>query len=797
MPSDTDPDTDDEQTTGGKETGPPKESSEKDNEKQSPDRAETPASEAEQADAEASSGETEPLAEALPDDVDADAAREETTEFIDEQTTGEQFAVPESSEPASLLSAPSKWLAGRIARLVREQPSVARGVRNVVEVADIDRPADLFLADIIIRALAVGAFVFGTVVLGGSGFVLTEPTAGPGLLVSVLLLAMSAGGVIGLITLAATVVYLQYVVSERRREIDVLLPDAISYMYTQSVGGMPHIDIFRSLAKAEDTYGEIASEFSAIVREAEYFGIDYQAAIAEQADTTPSDEFSRFLTDMLTVIRSGGNLSEFLDSETEVALRTSQNERESTLDVLELLAQVYLVASLFPVVGITVLIILSALQPIGALPFVIIVYIAVPVLSGIFLVAVDGIRTDDLGSGLLSQAGRNRQTRNAYTHRPELTGNDQTVANQQQRTLSTGFGGSSAHNEETDTYAPRTSLHPATTGIFSHATIDEYDSELSLFEAIRSGETRYKLESIVTNPVGYFREQPTATLPVTLALIIAVLGAGLLAGVVPVPTPDTFVSSPLETTLWWLHFPVIGSTLPLVAFSELNRRTKQSVYYTLPETLRKVASANDTGMTLLESIQAAQSEAQSRVDEELQLIADKAAAGMPVSQALVEFNNAYRMPKLARITRLIIEAQQTSEHIAYVLQTAVRSAENTIQIEKKQASETQVQVVIILITALLVLGIMLMLDRVFVPILTTGGIQSIANPQAFSQAQSIETQSAGISPEVSSVLFLHAVSLHAIVSSVLAGYIKTGDILSGFKYAIPLLVIIATTWFVF
>ncbi|GAA0308320.1 hypothetical protein GCM10009066_22430 [Halarchaeum salinum] len=62
---------------------------------------------------------------------------------------------------------------------------------------------------------------------------------------------------------------------ERKREINMLLPDAIAFMYALSMGGMNQLEILSAMAKADDTYGEVALEFRSIVQETEYFDTDY------------------------------------------------------------------------------------------------------------------------------------------------------------------------------------------------------------------------------------------------------------------------------------------------------------------------------------------------------------------------------------------------------------------------------------------------------------------------------------------------------------------------------------------
>ena len=129
---------------------------------------------------------------------------------------------------------------------------------------------------------------------------------------------------------------------ERKREINMLLPDAISFMYALSVGGLNQLEILEAMARADDTYGEVAKEFQSIVRETEYFGTDYRNAIREQAMVTPSEELSQFLSDMLSIVNSGGSMEQFLDDKKEKHLRTAKQEQETVLETLELFGEMYM-----------------------------------------------------------------------------------------------------------------------------------------------------------------------------------------------------------------------------------------------------------------------------------------------------------------------------------------------------------------------------------------------------------------------------------------------------------------------
>ena len=210
-------------------------------------------------------------------------------------------------------------------RLFDEESDFVGTLENKLAEARIPQTVEIYLS----RALGVGVLTGVVLWLLGTAvgwavvtFLVTEPPTFLGLplpdpylgLVNALKLpfiVVISGLVFGSIGFAAGFggmagrPYLQ--ASARKREINVLLSDSVSFMYALSVGGLNQLEILQAMAKADDTYGEVAQEFQSIVLETEYFDTDYRTAIRNQAAQTPSDELSQFLTDMLSIINSGGD----------------------------------------------------------------------------------------------------------------------------------------------------------------------------------------------------------------------------------------------------------------------------------------------------------------------------------------------------------------------------------------------------------------------------------------------------------------------------------------------------------
>ena len=52
----------------------------------------------------------------------------------------------------------------------------------------------------------------------------------------------------------------------------------------------------------------------------------------------------------------------------------------------------------------------------------------------------------------------------------------------------------------------------------------------------------------------------------------------------------------------------------------------------------------------------------------------------------------------------------------------------------------------------------------------------------------------GVDPDVLSMLFFHAVTLQAVLSGFISGYIRNADIVSGVKFAVVLMTLALGVW---
>jgi flagellar protein FlaJ len=518
----------------------------------------------------------------------------------------------------------------------------------------------------------------------------------------------------------------------RKREINVLLSDSVSFMYALSVGGLNQLEILEAVAKADDTYGEVSKEFQSIVLETEYFDTDYRTAIRNQALQTPSDELSAFLTDMLSIINSGGDMESFLEDQKEKHMRTSKQEQELVLETLELFGEMFMTLSLFPLLLIIILVIMSMLGEAQDMLLYGTVYGLIPLIGVGFLVLVSTVVQDEVGDGYLEPDGAD-----------EIT-------------VETGQ-------------------------MFDLGLVERYEGTWSVFDHIKSREGTYETKQLLQQPHHFFRDHPLTTLAVTVPATAVLIGFSVAGGLAPASL-DGMMSNPVRGTFFWMYVPLYVIGIPLTVFYEWNIRSRKGITNNLSDNLRKLSSANDTGMTLLESIEVVADTSSGKLADEFETMHAKVNYGTSLKTALREFNNKYHIPRLARTTKLISKAQEASSQITAVLTTAAQASENQDDIERDRKSRTRMQVVIIIMTYITLLGVMAILKVKFLDVMA--GLSEQASGSGGGGGGF--GGGGGVDIEMLTMLFFHAVTIQAMISGFIAGYMRNVSLLSGMKFVIVL-----------
>lgn len=542
--------------------------------------------------------------------------------------------------------------------------------------------------------------------------------------------------------------------SQRRQEIEVLLPDVISFMFSLSANGTNRLELFGAVADAEEQYGEAAVEFQRIVSAAQYSEMDYVSAIEDIASKTPSPRLAQFLTDFLTVLNSGGDLKSFLDAQKTGALDDAEARHREAISKLEVMGEFYGAVSIFPILAIAFLSVAGMFTNGNAIQFllVLIAYPGTFLMGAGYLLALAIIKPDDYGGGRLDFDGINPDAM-ADSTRAIDTSDDATGS-----ITDVGLAERFANADTTDP---------------------------GLFKRIRNRELRHRINELFTDPFRFFRRKPSYLLALVVPTTILYWIGLALAGMFPTGMYEFMQESTLYT-FWLILIPLFGALIPMTIFYEWHRYTLGSVTDTLTNDLRKIASANDSGATLVDAIRVASGvDAQdinqrrrSRFADELLAAYNKVKFGTPLSRALVELNNRYEQPRLARTIKLIQRAQEASSEISEVLYTAAGISDRLDRLEKAQQEAVGSQVLILGFVFFMFLFIIYLFQEHLIFTL-----QEAMNSTSGSSRSFMSNGGGTLSIEFVKLIFFHTALIQAFFTGINSGYMKDSDIWSGLKYA--------------
>ena len=518
--------------------------------------------------------------------------------------------------------------------------------------------------------------------------------------------------------------------STREREMDILLPHAIVYMYALSHGGMNSFEVIKELADAEDVYGEVAKEFDMVVRDVELFGSDLFTALRDARAVTPSGNLEQFIDDMISVLDSGSDFSTFLEDEASNYMDQARDEQESFLGTLSILAEIFIVAFVAaPLFLIVTLLVISLLGGEALLQTFFLVYLGLPLGMLGFLAAVDVLAKPYAES-----------------------------------TATLEVEGETFRTEWSD-------------GLQSDPNYDDYESTR------RRDERMEKLN----DPIGQIRDKnPLLSLGLTVPVAVAVVVGFVATGVAPTSLEGLF-DDPVGGTIALFIVPFFIVTAPLATFHEAERRRKQGIAERFPDTLNILSSANQMGIRLVEALNLVSRWSEGALSEELRKLRNDIEWNEDVERALLNFANRLRVPQVTRTMKLIAKGNRSSSNLSQIISIAAEDTRNRYQIERRRRSEMGAYTAIVVIGFLVYLGVIVMLDTSYLgPInelsSTTGASGRATQAGGVTGIASVGDLPVGIYRTV----FLHSALIQGIGSGLLAGKLSDNDVLSGLKYSIAL-----------
>jgi flagellar protein FlaJ len=454
-------------------------------------------------------------------------------------------------------------------------------------------------------------------------------------------------------------------------------------------------------------------------------------ALENASQTTPSDSLQGFLDDLLSVIDSGGDVTPFLLTKSQQYHEIRKQDQQNFLDTLALMAEAYVTAFVAaPLFIIIITTIMSLMGGANLTQIYLLVYAGLPLASIGFVVVIDIIST---GS---EQGAESLETDTDQFNIKDLEENA----------------------EESD---------------------DERVSEI--LRGKRSEEVKRKLR----NPLSSIRKQPLASLLVTVPVAVVSAAAAVFFGLAE-PSLDAFLEDPINNTTYLWVLPFLIAAVPLSYFHERASRRESKIIKELPDTLKKIRSANDTGMTLKESLLLVSETSSGTLADELEKVHNDAKWRGDLNDSLVLFANRVGVSRLCRTVKLLTKANESSGNIKPVLDVAARDVELEYKLDRERFQSMIIYTVIIVLTFLVFLFVIIVLDSRFLSEMT-----EVSSPETAS-----ESGGSGGAFSVSDIpidtfrmIFFHASIIQAFTTGLIAGQMGENDLLSGLKYSVAMTVI--------
>ena len=628
-------------------------------------------------------------------------------------------------------------------------------VRRHLNKARIGVPYDVYLSRAFgysVMSAAFGVFLgaVATYLLSSSGALdgLTSPVALSGSAASFAstystpiqgaLISVSIGLLLGVSAWMVLYYYPRVRADQRSRNINVMLPHGVVFMYALTRGGTSITEAMRELARSEEVYGEVANEFETVVRDMDEFGTPLPTALTNARRTTPSDNMKSFLDDLLSTIDSGGEVTKFLHDEGERYFEKAKDEQEEFVQNLGLLGEVY--TTVFIAAPLLFLIILLVMSFIGA-----------STLDAIGVVVYVGIPLGVVVFGLLLH----------ILSKPYSWDKEVSITDGEQKEKAEAWKGVLAD--------PR-------------------------YRSYRRTKVQKSARRFLGDPVGPVRHRPTLSLvvsvPAALVTFVFVSESGIASA-------DEMTTNPVWTATVLVVLPLLVAVTPLSLFHELKKQRLREVVSRFPEKLSAVANANEMGMSLTDGFDYVSRRGSGGVSEEFGRVSNDIRWKHDTSGALIDCAHRLRVPQVSRSMNLLSKASRTTGELSRILEVAAQDTANEHRMRKKRAQEMSGYIAVVILSFLVYLAVVLMLDRFYlVPL-----YEAIPTQEPGSTATGVGGGEVGsltqIPIETYRTLFYHSALILAFGNGLIAGMMGENDLLAGLKYAIAFSVLtVAAFWVV-
>ncbi|WP_262176900.1 type II secretion system F family protein [Haloarcula laminariae] len=524
----------------------------------------------------------------------------------------------------------------------------------------------------------------------------------------------------------------------RQRNIDAGMARTIAFMYALSRGGMSFPDVMAVLARNEEIYGENAREFAVAVREMDLFGQDMISSIKRMNRRTPSERFKTFSENLSSVLQSGQSLSSFLHNQYERHQEEAAERQADLLESLATIAEAYVTIFVAGVLFLITILMVFGLTTTDTLPFLqLLGYLAIPLANLGFMVYLNQ-KLSALGIG---DTGTTRALERVAT-----------------ATMGRPSDASSA------------------TGLTDGGTVGESDPN---WARLRFHDRLGSLKATLRSPARTLIWNPTHVLylsvPVALVLFAVRLPSAFQTASVNLRILDDLVVQSLLVVLG--SFAVVRT---------IYSRRISRIEAATPELLERLASLNEAGMTLVESIRRVRGSDVGVLSPEVERIWADISMGANVDDALVRFGRRIRTTSISRVVTLLTKAMHASGQLGSVLRIAANQARADHRLRNRRRQQMLTYLVVIYISFFVFLVIIVAVQEVLVPALPSS-VPTPSNANRLGVNTDQFARLGQVDKAAYTLVFFHIALVQALLTGFIGGQLGEGSLKDGAKHAAILL----------
>lgn len=210
---------------------------------------------------------------------------------------------------------------------------------------------------------------------------------------------------------------------------------------------------------------------------------------------------------------------------------------------------------------------------------------------------------------------------------------------------------------------------------------------------------------------------------------------------------------------------------PTIYFELLNRR-KNKIDENLPRLINDLAESQETGMTLIESLEESSRRKYGPLSTEIKKLLANLSWGIKLEDAFENFARRTQTEMTRKVITLVLQAINLGGDLKRVFGSTATFAQKMIELKKERSSQLR-QYVFVIYTIMIIF-------QVLIVVLYQNFFMSVPGGSRFIVLKS--------SPEAFKGIVTDLSTIEAIVGGIIAGKLGEGSIYSGLKHVVILLI---------